>query len=130
MTGNTHELEQAETSLRHAILTSSHATDLASFINKNLAEIASMNVHDKPDPAANWLVKVSSKSFYELRSQKQGLKGIKKALGPDIKKGDVCWIIFEDKYSEGGIWRLGAIMTAESMPNGTRFIDIRILKLD
>ncbi|MFW7381234.1 MAG: tetratricopeptide repeat protein [Oligoflexus sp.] len=112
--------EEAERILSEAIRLYRQVGGSARFPQEQLARLRSMMSKDQVNSSPSfWMVKVSAKSFYQLRTMKNKQQTLRKALGSEVKSGDVCLIVYADDVHGNGqnkIWRFGALLSAVSDP--------------
>jgi hypothetical protein len=65
-----------------------------------------------------WLVPLSNREFFDIRTQREKFETIRRPMGGSIAKGDICIFVCEDKVRKGSDdnWRLAAIYSAVDYP--------------
>lgn len=81
--------------------------------------LLNMKGHDVEITGNFWLAKLNAQCFSQIRTKSRSdIRYIRRPLGGYAKPGDLCFFVYEDKFSEGAkkIWRLGALYKVMDSP--------------
>jgi hypothetical protein len=111
--------QEAEEHLRQAIRMGQENGSDVSYPANQLMSLKGMkkNQDNQREPRV-WMVKVSAKAFHKLRTEQRSSEYARKALGNQVRKGDACLVVYEDKVRSKvePSWRLGALFSVVEDP--------------